>query len=338
MKIAFFIRHFGERGTEVAIHDYAHYNESILKNTSVIICFTKAVYQKHGLTFQEDVYTKFTSRFPVLHVNEFSEIEDLLETHKIDVFYTLTHGDRESYPFGEIKRTRYAVHCVFSTQSPHGSIYMPISNQLNTRFGTAYPVLPHMVTVGKTLDTLRSKLGIPENAIVFGRHGAIDTFDIQSAHEAIIDVATRNPYRYFLFMNTNRFCELPNVIHLPRTVDYEEKRRFMNTCDAYIHARRDGETFGLAIAEFAVLEKPVITCTICTDDAHLRILQDKAIKYTTKNDLIAILESFERGQIDMTYNGYKEYSPESVMTLFRDLVCQPLPKHRPFQFIQTHRV
>ena len=41
MNIAFFVRHFTERGTEVAIYDYAKYNEEILKNNSYIVCFTE---------------------------------------------------------------------------------------------------------------------------------------------------------------------------------------------------------------------------------------------------------------------------------------------------------
>ena len=40
MNIGFFIRHFTERGTEVATYDYAKYNEDILNNKSYIICFT----------------------------------------------------------------------------------------------------------------------------------------------------------------------------------------------------------------------------------------------------------------------------------------------------------
>ena len=40
---------------------------------------------------------------------------------------------------------------------------------------------------------------------------------------------------------------------------YSEKEAFYRTCDAMLHARRDGETFGLAVAEFSVRNKPVIT-------------------------------------------------------------------------------
>ena len=41
MNVGFFVRHFTERGTEIAIYDYAHYNETILNNKSIIICFTE---------------------------------------------------------------------------------------------------------------------------------------------------------------------------------------------------------------------------------------------------------------------------------------------------------
>ena len=38
-----------------------------------------------------------------------------------------------------------------------------------------------------------------------------------------------------------------------------EKSRFLYACDAMIHARADGETFGMAVAEFSVHNRPVLT-------------------------------------------------------------------------------
>lgn len=326
MKIAFFIRHFGERGTEVSIYDYAHYNETLLGNKSIIIGFTPEAYAKHGLTCLPEVLEKFKKRFHVFHVNSFTKIDSLLRDENVDVYYTQTHGGREQFPFGYVTACTYAVHCVFETRQPHGDIYFSISQQLNDRFGTSVPVVPYPVHRGITTETMRSKLGIPEDAIVFGRHGAADTFDIPFVRDAVVEVAQANPSRYFLFLNTPKFCDLPNVIYLPKTIDVEAKQKFINTCDAYLHARTDGETFGLAVAEFAVSEKPVITCSLATDDAHLRILQDKAILYTTKEDVVRILETFERGAVDMSSNGYKEFTVENVMKAFREIVCHPKPR------------
>ena len=45
-----------------------------------------------------------------------------------------------------------------------------------------------------------------------------------------------------------------------------------------IHARQMGETFGAAVSEFSIKNKPVITCR-GYDNAHLDILKDKAIIY-----------------------------------------------------------
>jgi hypothetical protein len=279
-----------------------------------------------------DVLEKFCKRFRVYLVNSFAEVDPLLRREQVDVYYTQTHGAYERPPYGDATACTYAVHCVFEPRQPHGDIYFSISQQLNERFGTSIPVVPYPVHRGSTRDTLRASLGIPNDAIVFGRHGAMDTFDIQIAKDAVIEVARSDPSVYFLFLNTEQFCTLPNVIHIPKTVNVEEKQKFINTCDAYLHARSDGETFGLSVAEFAISEKPIIACTKCTDDAHLRILGDKVYKYTTKDDLLNILRNYRKGDMDMTENGYKQFSPEAVMDAFRRIVCVP----RARSFLNIH--
>ena len=49
--IAFFCRHFTERGTEIAIYNYAKYNEEILGNKSYIIHFSDK--PKKSINFQQ---------------------------------------------------------------------------------------------------------------------------------------------------------------------------------------------------------------------------------------------------------------------------------------------
>jgi len=321
--IAFFVRHFGERGTEVAIYDYADYNETLLGNESVIIGFTPETYARHGLVCLPEVLDKFRKRFRVCLVNSFDEVAPLLRREQADVYYTLTHGQRETHPFGDVTACKYVVHCVFETRQPHGDVYCAISQQLNDRFGTRVPVVPHLVRTGTTTETMRHALGIPADATVFGRHGGYDTFNIPFARGAVADFARANPSVYFVFLNTEPFCTAPNVIFLPRVIDVEEKQRFINTCDAYLHARSEGETFGLSVAEFAISGKPVLACTVCTDDNHLRILEDKVYRYTTQEDLMTLFRTFRRGAMDMSSNGYKQFTPERVMSVFDRVVCHP---------------
>lgn len=316
--IGFFVRHFTERGTEIAIYDYAHYNETLLGNKSIIYCFTPQKQAQVGFPSIRTSYDKFKNRFQIIEISDFSEIKD------IDVFYTLTHGGTDIYNFGSDvwKNMRTVKHCVFGVSNPEGDIYCVISDQLNRKYGIDLPVIPHMVCIGKTTEDLRSNLNIPKEAIVYGRYGGYDTFSVQIARQAVTEIASQDATKYFLFMNTPKFCNLPNVIFLDGSTDMEVKRRFINTCDAFLHGRSDGETFGLSIAEFALCLKPIVSNAQCTDDAHFQILGNQIIKYHSKDELVNILKSFVPASFDMANNGYLQYTPESVMGLFKTIVLE----------------
>jgi hypothetical protein len=83
-----------------------------------------------------------------------------------------------------------------------------------------------------------------------------------------------------------------------------------------IHARIEGETFGLSIAEFSIRNKPVITCPT-GDMEHINILGDKAILYMSKDNLIAVFNNIKyiiRGGTN--WNAYSYYTPANIMEMF----------------------
>jgi hypothetical protein len=170
----------------------------------------------------------------------------------------------------------------------------------------------------------REYLSIPKDAIVFGYYGGPISFNIEFARKAVIDVATKNKNIYFMFMNSEKFCELDNVIFLDSTTDIQNKIGFINTCDACIHGRNGGESFGLTLGEFSTKNKPIITTTYCTehlcDEAHIDVLGEKAIIYENYEELVDILENF-KDIVDpnIDWNCYREYSPEIVMDKFSDV-------------------
>ena len=87
-----------------------------------------------------------------------------------------------------------------------------------------------------------------------------------------------------------------------------------------IHARCDGETFGLSIAEFSIKNKPIITCP-CGDLEHIKILGDKAIKYSSKEELIRIFNNINNIICSRNdWNAYELYKPEHIMGLFKSLI------------------
>jgi glycosyltransferase involved in cell wall biosynthesis len=195
-----------------------------------------------------------------------------------------------------------------------------ISKQLSSKYNNIVDYIPHMVNLPICNDNIRDKLNIPNDAIVFGRIGGFYQFDIEIAHSAIKKIIELESNIFFLFVNTNKFYEHPQIIYLDKIIEPIEKVMFINSCDAMIHARSDGETFGLAVAEFSSLNKPVITCFSKKDNSHIEILGSKRIIYDTEEGLIKIFKNIRtiiKSRDD--WNAYKEFTPEKVMTRFFDV-------------------
>ena len=198
------------------------------------------------------------------------------------------------------------------------------------------PVVPYIVRPRQAHGPdLRSELGIPRDATVFGRHGGQLTFNSHVALEAVKLVAAERPDIFFVFMNTknnSRFGQRrPNIILLDRSADEERKSRFIRTCDAMIHGRVQGETFGLAIAEFSAHNRPVLTTGTTYKDKqkgtmHLELLGERAMVYASVNSLKKLLHTFNRTEVSrQDWNAYREFEPEAVMRTFYDvfLRCEP---------------
>ena len=129
---------------------------------------------------------------------------------------------------------------------------------------------------------------VPKDAIVFGRHGGDDSFDIPWVQKAVVETAKERSDIWFLFLNTRSFHgaeDVPNIRFLPATADPIAKRQFLNTCNAMLHGRMRGETFGLSCLEFAMLGKPVLTFANSPEKAHLEILGDSAVAYRSASEL-----------------------------------------------------
>ena len=83
-------------------------------------------------------------------------------------------------------------------------------------------------------DNLRNLLGIPEDVVVFGRHGGQDTFDLEFSRNIIRKVVRDFSNIYFVFVNTPEFDQHPHIFFLPKIVKEDEKNCFISTCDAHL--------------------------------------------------------------------------------------------------------
>lgn len=317
--IIFHVEQLGFRGVEVALYDYALYNEEILGNKSFIVSLKNTDLR---------AYDKFKNRFDVFLYDNFNEVSKYVDDLNIDLIYYQKAGN---YDGKLVQNTKNVVHSVFQLHQPHGEVYAYISKWLaNKMSGGNLPHVPYIVDILKYDhdQNYREFFNIPKDAIVFGYYGGSDSFNIDFAKRAVIDVAKKRKDIYFLFMNSNNFGEsLDNVIFLEGTTDFDKKIGFINTCDACIHARNGGESFGLTVAEFSSKNKPVITTSYCTvalnDLAHLDMLGEKAILYNNYEDLIRILSDFKDiKRLRDDWNCYSIYNPQSVMEQFKNVFLQ----------------
>jgi len=94
-----------------------------------------------------------------------------------------------------------------------------------------------------------------------------------------------------------------------------------------LHARREGETFGLAIAEFAAHNRPVITSRDAHDRGrarfHLDALGDRGLYYHDKASLLRLLQGFNRTAArESDWRAYREFTPRPVMRQFERIFLQ----------------
>lgn len=322
MKIAFQTNQLSVRGTEVALYDYAHFNETLLGNESIIL--TK---RKHHFPHDPEAVKKF-NRFDVFYYDNWQHAEQILSENNVDVLYTIKAGNVDEVVSKNIKT---CVHAVFQYYEPHGDVYAYISKWLSDKMsGGELPYVDFVVYLPDIESDMREELGIPKDAIVFGRHGGHDTFSIPFAINTVNRVVQQRDDIYFLFLNTQArgLINHKQIIHLPVTSDLELKTKFINTCDAMLHARINGESFGLAVAEFSIRNKPIITWTGKDvkryyphphDLAHIELLGDKGIYYNDENELIDILLKFTP-QLNKNWDAYSEfYNPEIIMKKFEEV-------------------
>ena len=168
---------------------------------------------------------------------------------------------------------------------------------------------------------LNVSLNIPLDAKVFGAYAGKTEFNINVVKEVIKETVRKDPKTFFIFMNIPEFDNHPNIKFLPSSYDLIEKSKFVDTCDYMIHARSGGETFGLAISEFSLAGKPVITYGESGERAHIEMLGDYGITYSNPEELKDI---FENTQKYLKYDDYSIpyliFSPENVIKKFKKFI------------------
>ena len=164
-RICFWTPQLCERGTEVAIWDYADAAESVLGLEAWVAYGANAWNNFSGTVrhFSE----RFGERLVALE-RGWDDVDALLTLHSIRLLHCLRVDEPASH-VSRVPGVRTLVHFVFDASSPHGDAFARISPCVPALKNV--PVVPHIVRPGQDPagPNLRNELGIPAHATVFGK-------------------------------------------------------------------------------------------------------------------------------------------------------------------------
>ena len=332
-KILFLEENFSMQGTTKALIDYAYFNKKILKNESILAFGKKQNNhpwdQPYHKNILENTFKSLSNNFNVLfYENDYSILENHIKKSNLDALYCIKSGEPTGF---HTKSTKFLTHAVFPQPKSniHGDRFAFVSKWLSQQCSNGeIPYVPHMVNVPKTNETeakdeIRKIYNIPKDAFVYGRIGGYQDFNLPFVYDAIKNILNKRKDIYFLMICTAPFYKHERVIYVDPIYDIKNKFKHIACCDAMIHARHHGETFGLAIAEFCAMNKPNITWKHGIGKGYIEILKNDAIYYDNENDLMDIFLNFspEKGK---DYNSYREFSPKNVMKQFETVFLDNL--------------
>jgi hypothetical protein len=317
MKIAFHDNSLCLRGTTVAIYDWAYWTRHYLGVKPIIMFNLNSKENNNG------VIKKFQSEFSIFGYSNANEIDSILSENKCDAFLMEKGGSPDGIISSVCKNLVNAISGNWRPDWIHGDVYAMGSKWLSKITDYKIPYVPYIVHLPEVNEDIRNDLNIPKGAFVIGRNGGWDTFDISFVKTAISLALQERQDLWFLFQYTDPFIEHERVIYLPSTADLIEKTKFINSCDAMIHARNIGESFGLSCGEFSIRNKPIITFYNSLERNHIDTLGEKGIYYENMNDILHILRNLDKDEINgLEWNCYQEYSPEKVMKKFKEVYLQ----------------
>jgi len=309
--IGFYQPHLDIQGTGVSYFDYAYHNEKILGNKSIMF-YDEQHPSTHPLAEQKFKEALQTIALP--GKENMTALKQACINYHVDALYIQKCGRPDDGRF--INDIPTFIHVVGVCNEPHGTVYAYVSKWLSEHCSNGlHPYVSYMIHLPDIVEDFREKLNIPSDAIVFGRTGGPYSWNIPFVNDVISQTLQEREDAYFLFANTPPFISHKRVIFVEPFADLQIKRKFINTCDAMLHARNEGESFGAAVGEFSLCNKPVITFANSPERSHINILQDKGLYYNSAQTLKDILLNFKVMSGD--FNAYKNYTPEKIMSYFK---------------------
>jgi len=326
-----------ETGTSTSIFEYA--KGLTAKGYQVSIAFNVNERNNHPIVISE-----FRKLYEMLPYSDFKTL-DKSASRKFDVGYFLKAGAIDGYCFSRIPS---GIHVVFKHFEPHGDAYCYISEWLrdeieerrlrlkpiekvklilkggNPWMSQPLNFVPHCVDLPQQSECLRKTWGVPRSAKLGIRLGGFEKFDIEWVQRTVVRLVENVNDLYFVFVNTRKFVDHPRIKFEPVIVSKQDKSNALHSADFFIHGRRMGESFGMAILEAMRCKLPVFAWEGGRDLNHTRLLTQNSL-YTSSEDLFEKIIDFDsHDQIEKNYLKSLEFSGESVINRFESVFVHSL--------------
>jgi hypothetical protein len=331
MRIFMHDNHLTVRGTTTAMADYALHLTKMGHEVTI-------GYKLSNIMNDSKVIAELGNHYDLRPYTEFSDIRPS-EQKLFDLCYFIKAGLNDGIWFANSKSV---IHSVFQYFEPHGSKYAYVSEWLANQVKkktlaqgilkgdlnramnsfTKKEWVPHMISLPTVKANLRGELGIPLDAIVGLRYGGFETFDLEFVHNTICSELENNSNFWFIAVNTQEFWQHPRLINLPGFFDPTFKVALLNTADFFLHARSNGESFGLAILEAMHASIPVLSWRGGSDKNHLKILTANST-YRNARELSMKIKNI-KNYPDLAINEQtaQKFSPQIVMNKFAEVFMQ----------------
>ena len=326
MKVLFHAEQLNYRGTTNSILEYARYNQEILGNESIIV-YSQETPEGVDVASVPEIVDEVRAQYKTLTYEDNDHLNRLAADY--DFFYSQRAGEKvDSHTQRKnaiSDTTKFGVHCVFQWYDPHGDVYAYISEWISKEIAKNYgvekpiPWVPYIVRLPEPNYDVRAHFNIPKDKFVIGRHGGFNTLDIHETVQAIVKVVETRDDIVFLFANTRPFIDHPRVIFGPPFFGQQQKANYIGACDAMIHGRFLGESFGLSIAEFLYQNKPVLAWNGGFDKNHIETLGPFGLLYEPDvENIYTKIVNLKDNPKKYYYKGAVDrYSPYNVMQQFK---------------------
>jgi len=224
-------------------------------------------------------------------LGEWADFQKVIEKVEPQIIH-FNRGDEKDFYTEKINQIPKEIHLVessiFGKKANENYVnriekFFFISNDLlakNNWQGNKGEVVFLVARLPRNNHNLRDTLEIPKDHFVMGRISRPNLDDGEFILKVFEKLQNEKTHLIFLAASENteekaRNLSLKNVHFLPRTTSEIELSKFYNSIDLLLHYRKEGETFGMNIAEAMIHGKPVVSHKSFLDNAQAELLDEK---------------------------------------------------------------